>query len=136
MATPTAPKVIHLYTFDVPNNKPGADKEVTEVLNHRGLKVIRNVRYPALTFYLPAQTKSPTPAVLTCPGGSYSCVVFDHEGKKPALALQKAGIAAVILKYRLSNDKIMEDRTIGALQDAQQAMKILKTRVKDWNIDP
>jgi acetyl esterase/lipase len=40
-----------------------------------------------------------------------------------------------VLKYRLPDDKIMPDKSIGPIEDAQKALLIVKTRAKEWNID-
>ena len=47
----------------------------------------------------------------------------------------KHGITAFVLKYRLPSDSIMPDKSIGPLQDAQQAIKLVRERAKEWNID-
>ncbi len=46
------------------------------------------------------------------------------------------GIAAFVLKYRIPESRIMDDPEIGPLQDAQQAIKIVRENAKRWNIDP
>ena len=53
-----------------------------------------------------------------------------------AKELNKQGIAAFVLKYRLPNDRTMKDKTIGPLQDAQQAIKTVREKAKDWHVDP
>jgi acetyl esterase/lipase len=59
-----------------------------------------------------------------------------NEGSNIAEAFAKAGIMAFVLKYRLPSDVIMVDKTIGPLQDAQQALIIVRTRAAEWGIDP
>lgn len=121
----------------IPNSIPGPDEETTRY-DENGNRSFDNVRNPTMTILLPPRNDgaSPTAAVIICPGGSYFTVVFDHEGTSPAKAFQKAGVAVFVLKYRLPDDKIMVDKSIGALQDAQQALKIVRTRAKEWNIYP
>jgi len=94
------------------------------------------VTRPTLTAFFPSPYKANGTAVIICPGGGYSYLVMNQEGTDVAAAFVKKGIAAFVLKYRLPNDKIMKDKSIGPLQDAQQAVKILRQRAKEWHIDP
>lgn len=91
---------------------------------------------PDLTVFLPPLEQSNGVAVLICPGGGYGMLAFDHEGNEIAKWLNNNGIAGIILKYRLPSDKIMKDKTIGPLQDAQEAMRIIRRNASAWNIDP
>jgi len=93
------------------------------------------VTVPALTAFFPAKEKANGTAVIICPGGGYSYLVMNQEGTDVAQEFVKKGVAAFVLKYRLPNDKIMKDKTVGPLQDAQQAIKILRQHTKEWNID-
>ncbi|MCH5599837.1 alpha/beta hydrolase [Niabella ginsengisoli] len=96
----------------------------------------RNVTYPTMTMYLPAKGNSKGSAVVICPGGGYSYLVMNQEGSDVAEAFARNGVAAFVLKYRLPNQKIMKNKTIGPLQDAQQAIKIIRERAAEWQIDP
>src|SRR5690606_6559124 len=46
------------------------------------------------------------------------------------------GVAAIVLKYRLPDERTMQDKTIGPLQDALQALKTVRQNAGKWNIDP
>jgi acetyl esterase/lipase len=96
----------------------------------------RNVTNPTLEIYLPEKGKETGAAVVICPGGGYSVVVYQGEGVSNAKELAKNGIAAFVLKYRLPNDAIMTDKSTGPLQDAQQAIKLVRENAVKWNIDP
>ena len=96
---------------------------------------IGQVTRPTLTVFLPEKDKSNGTAVIFCPGGGYSYLVINREGTDIAEAFAKKGVAAFVLKYRLPNDKIMTDKSVGPLQDAQQAIKIVRERAVEWNID-
>lgn len=91
---------------------------------------------PTLTVFLPSDGKATGTAVLICPGGGYGMLAFDHEGFQIAKWLNDNGIAGIILKYRLPSDLIMKDKSAGPLQDAQEAMRIIRRNAKTWNIDP
>jgi len=91
---------------------------------------------PAITVSLPPENKATGIAVLICPGGGYANLAFNHEGNAIAKWLNDNGIAGIILKYRLPSDLIMKEKSVGPLQDAQEAMRIIRRNAKKWNIDP
>jgi acetyl esterase/lipase len=134
-ATAMAGEIIPLYPNGIPNSIPGRDEETSTQQGDSGIRLSK-VSRPTLNLYLPENATAPTSAVIICPGGGYSILAWDHEGTLPAKAFQAAGIAAIILKYRLPSDKIMQDKSIGPLQDAQQAIKMVRMHAKEWNIDP
>lgn len=94
---------------------------------------ISKVTEPTLTIYKPENGNGT--AIVICPGGGYANLVVNKEGYEVAEAFAKKGVTAFVLKYRLPNDTIMENRSVGPLQDAQQAIKIIRERAKEWNID-
>jgi acetyl esterase/lipase len=95
-----------------------------------------NVVTPDLTVFLPAPEKANGAAVMICPGGGYGTLAFDHEGNAIAKWLNDNGIAGIILKYRLPSDRIMKDKSVGPLQDAQEAMRVIRRHAPEWKIDP
>lgn len=119
-----------LYPGRVPNAREVENQETNEN------NVVRNVSKPTLTAFLPAAGTGNGTAVIVCPGGGYGVLVIDREGYRVAKELNKAGIAAFVLKYRLPSDRIMQDKAVGPLQDAQQAIKTVREKVKEWQIDP
>jgi len=94
------------------------------------------VTSPALFPYLPPKESATGTAVLICPGGGYGALAFNHEGHAVAQWLNDNGIAGIILKYRLPTDLIMKDKSVGPLQDAQEAIRIIRRNASKWNIDP
>jgi acetyl esterase/lipase len=87
---------------------------------------------PALTVYLPAQEKATGTAVVVCPGGGYGFLASDHEGKQPAEWLNKHGIAAFVLRYRIAP----RYHHPAPLQDAQRAIRLVRTRAEEWHVNP
>jgi acetyl esterase/lipase len=57
------------------------------------------------------------------------------EGFDVAKQLNAYGVAAFVVKYRTPSDKHMRDKTIGPLQDAQQALRVVRERAREWNVD-
>jgi acetyl esterase/lipase len=130
-----AQTIIPLYPGAVPNSKPYAMKEIRMEAN--GLLVgFRKISEPTLAIYLPDEEFATGQAVIICPGGGYEMESYRLEGTVIAEAFSGKGIAAFILKYRLPSDSIMMDKSIGPLQDAQQAIKTVRMRAIEWKIDP
>jgi acetyl esterase/lipase len=123
-----------------PDGIPGSisDPSYVENITITDGKTIRceKVITPDLTVFLPAPEKANGAAVMICPGGGYGALAFDHEGNAIAKWLNDNGIAGIILKYRLPSDQIMKDKTVGPLQDAQEAMRVIRRHSSEWKIDP
>ncbi|MDE3145689.1 MAG: alpha/beta hydrolase [Bacteroidota bacterium] len=128
-----AQTVLNLYEGEIPNSKPCSVKE-NETLEGN-VKSIFNITVPTLTVYLPAQKDAMKTAVLICPGGAYFFTASKHEGDDVALLLNKYGIAAFVLKYRIPDDRCMTNKEIVPLQDAQRAIEIIRQNATKWNIN-
>jgi acetyl esterase/lipase len=87
---------------------------------------------PSITIYLPPTRQSPSAAVVVCPGGGYGALATAHEGRQPAQFLNSLGAAAFVLKYRLAP----RYHQPAPLQDAGRALRIVRARAKEWNVDP
>lgn len=124
-------QVIPLYTT-VPNALPSNITEKTIYVNGNKLR-IANVVQPTLTAYFPDKPNGT--AIIICPGGGYGRLAIDHEGYDVAKQFAQWGITAFVLKYRLPNDTIMQQKEIGPLQDAQKAILTVKENAAQWNID-
>ncbi len=90
---------------------------------------------PTLTPFFPEKGKANGTAILICPGGAYAFLALEHEGADVAKKFNEIGVTAFVLKYRLPSDKIMVDKSIGPLQDAQRAIQIIRQRAVEWNIN-
>ncbi|MBI1916152.1 MAG: alpha/beta hydrolase [Planctomycetes bacterium] len=87
---------------------------------------------PTLTLYRPSAGKATGAAVVVCPGGGYGALAVGHEGKDIAEWLNGQGITAFVLKYRIAP----RYRHPAPLQDAQRALRTVRARAKDWDLDP
>jgi len=67
-----------------------------------------------------------------CPGGGYGGLA-DHEGSQYARWLNELGIASFVLKYRLGSGGY---RHPAMLQDAARAVRTVRARANEWNLDP
>src|SRR5205823_1152957 len=109
------PKPIALW----PDGAPGAvGKEPADI--------------PELTVYLPSADKATGAAIVICPGGGYGNLAMNHEGHDVARWLNSIGVAGVILKYRHAP----RYRHPAPLQDAQRAIRFVRSKAKDWGVDP
>ncbi len=101
-----------------------------------GKKIIK-VGVPEIWYY-PAsrKTSAKLPAILIVPGGGYTTLAFDHEGIKVAQWLNQLGISAFVLLYRLPYWESEPCKSKVALMDATRAIRIIRHRASEWNINP
>ena len=129
-----AQQVIPLYSGKIPNSKISINEEQITA-NALVDTVTRNVSIPTLTIFLPLKNLSKGSAVIICPGGGYGGLLTKREGTDVARAFAKLGVTTFVLKYRLPDDRIMEDKSIGPLQDALQALKMVRQNAVKWGVD-
>ncbi len=129
-----AQEVISLYPSKIPNAKKAASYVEESIKGTDGKLRIGKVSEPQLIAYYPEKPNGTS--VIICPGGGYSILAISHEGYQIAEEFNKRGITAFVLKYRLPSDEIMVDKTIGPLQDAQQAIKIVRENATKWSLNP
>jgi acetyl esterase/lipase len=80
--------------------------------------------------------KSNGTSIVICPAGGYTHLTINKEGHKVAKWPNTLGLNAFVLKSRLPNDNIMKDKTIGPLQDAQEAIRLVRRNAKKWDLNP
>lgn len=131
----SAQQIIPLYSGAVPNSTGYKMKEI-RMENNGQFIGYRSISEPTLNVYLPDEKIATGAAVVICPGGGYGMESYKLEGTNIAETFQKNGVAAFILKYRLPSDSIMPDKSVGPLQDAQQAIKTVRERAAEWKINP
>lgn len=115
----------------IENNETWVNRSETSVD-----RACQNVHIPTLTVYLPTEDIATGTAVVICPGGGYAKLAIDKEGHDMARWLNSFGVAAMVLKYRLPRP---EGHFYGAeipLKDAQQAIRLVRSRAKEYGIDP
>lgn len=129
-STVNAQEVIDLYPDGVPNAK------ITGTNQSSQSGLIRQVLNPTLEVYWPSGENVSDAAVIIFPGGGYSVLVYDGEGVNTATEFARNGVTAFVLKYRLPHDTLQTNKTIAPLQDAQQAIKIVRENADRWNVSP
>ncbi|WP_052574005.1 alpha/beta hydrolase fold domain-containing protein [Haloferula sp. BvORR071] len=87
---------------------------------------------PATTMLTVYQPEHPNGAAMViCPGGGYGGLVTGGEGHGIAQWLNTHGITGLVLEYRLP-----QGRKMVPLLDAQRAIRLARSKAKDWQIDP
>lgn len=112
---------IPLKTSDAPEKSMPAKDDIIR---------LSDVNVPTLTVFPAPDTGKPNPAVMICPGGAYMLLAWNLEGTEIAHWLNKQGITAFVLKYRVPNNRD------AALCDAQRGMGLIRAKAKTFNIDP
>lgn len=106
--------------------------------------IAKNVSNPTIKIFSPIKENSGA-AVLVFPGGGYTKVAVELEGSEICEWLASIGVTGILLKYRVPDsgphyykDCHCEKDPIKplALQDAQRAMRLVRSKAKQWNIDP
>jgi acetyl esterase/lipase len=133
--------VIPLWPNGAPNARtrlgPETDKTKPADGLTAGRRVTRltNITVPTLTVYRPSQPNSSGAAVVVFPGGGYRILAFDLEGTEICEWLNRAGITALLLKYRVPESPDVP-RYQAPLEDAQRALGIVRSHAKEWKLDP
>ena len=91
-------KVIQLYNGAAPGSESWKWDEKQKDSN-----LIYNVSHPTLTVFLPDSGIAVGTAVIICPGGAFHVLAIESEGYDVARWLNKKGITAFVLKYRLGH---------------------------------
>jgi acetyl esterase/lipase len=128
----TAPEQIPLWSDGAPGFESRRD-EPEQAQDYW----VRNIHNPSLTVFLPPADKATGTAVVVVPGGGHRELVFDAEGRDAAEFLNQLGIAAFVLKYRLARERDSQYQLATHVRDdAYRAMRLVRSRAGDWQIDP
>ena len=124
--------------IEMPLYKDGVPNSITSNVHERfilvgGTRRIYDVTDPTLTKFSPEKPNGMS--IIICPGGSYLRLSIDEEGVFVARLLNQYGITAFVLKYRLPNDTMMIDKSIAPLQDAQQAIRMIRKNATAWGLN-
>ncbi len=131
LVAPAADEQIFLW----PNGAPGFENRRNEPEQARDYWV-RNINNPSITVFLPPKEKANGAAVLICPGGGFRELVFKAEGSEPAKFFNDLGVAAFVLKYRLPRETNSPySLKVHPRQDSQRAMRLIRSRAAEWNLD-
>jgi acetyl esterase/lipase len=127
---------IKLWPKGAPGGEGNTAPEIVR-LNPDGEHIISNIQEPTLLPYLPAADVATGAAVVVAPGGGHRELWMDHEGYAIGEWLSSHGVAAFVLKYRLAREDNSKYTVEGTeLGDMQRAIRTVRSRSKEWGIDP
>jgi acetyl esterase/lipase len=147
-AADEAPTVVNVWpgaAVDDNANSIGPEKFIDLIVRGKPLQVggkptkwLTNVTRPTLTVYRPPQPKNNGVAMLICPGGGYHNLGWDVEGEEVAAWLNSVGITGILLKYRCPRrpGDVQGEPPLGPLKDAQRAVSLVRSRAREWGVDP
>jgi acetyl esterase/lipase len=90
----------------------------------------------SLTYFAAPREQATGAGVLICPGGGYGFLAVDHEGEQIARWLNERGVAAWMLKYSIATPEQPGPLQDQPLQEAQWAMRLIRSRAAQYNLDP
>ncbi|OHX64826.1 alpha/beta hydrolase [Flammeovirga pacifica] len=117
---------------DLPNYQKSNDKEV---IPPKDITFIMKVQTPTLEIYLPSKQSSNGKGILIIPGGGYGGVAYDWEGTDVAKWCNSMGLSAFVLKYRMPQAASVKVGHKAPIQDAQRAMRYIRSRADEFYID-
>jgi acetyl esterase/lipase len=130
-----AQQVMDLYVSKtIPGALPNDVQEKSET-GTDGILRMSQVSWPTLTYFSPAKETASKAAVIICPGGGYGILAIGHEGYDVAKMFASWGIHAFVLKYRLPNPALQSNPSFAPLQDAQEAIRLVRSKAASWQID-
>ena len=127
----TQPQVIPLWEKGAPGFENR--KDIPEKAQDYWVKNINN---PSLTVFRPSPDKANGCAVVVAPGGGFRELVFNAEGKQAAEFLNSIGVTVFVLKYRLPGEENSPYSPENVRQDANRAIRLVRSHAKDFDIDP
>jgi acetyl esterase/lipase len=135
-----APQVVYLWPKGSSTLQGTEEKEQlspSDAQPGQRINSIRNVHNPSIEVHLPPADRAIGTAIIVAPGGGHQQLVWGSEGTDIAEWLNKLGVAAFILKYRLAQTPGYHYTVEGeALQDTQRAIRIVRSRAAEWGVNP
>ena len=133
-------KVLSLYPPDSPRLKRERMHEAERyntTLKEKSDKTLNviNIHNPSIEVHL-AGDELPTTgaAVIIAPGGGHRILWVGPEGSDFVPLFKKYGVATIILRNRLRIDGY--EPTTDAVNDAFQAIRVVRAHAKEWKLDP
>lgn len=113
------------------NSTAPHSSELTSPEAETSPNIIGSVTEAVLYVFEADPAKATGQAIVICPGGGYAVVCMSYEGVEMAKWLASQGITCGVLKYRMPNG-----HKEVPLEDAVEALRIMRRNAADLNIDP
>ncbi len=134
------PTVIYLWPAGHPTLQGANEKEITNPPNPQPGQVIRqfkNIHNPSIEVFLAPKEKANGTALIVAAGGGHRELNTGTEAYDLKDWLHSLGVTMIVLKYRLAQTPNYKYTVEGeALQDTQRAIRIVRARAKEWNLNP
>lgn len=134
------PQVLDVWPGKAPGEMGniGDEKFLDQKAGEKPVKRLTNISKPTLTIFRPEKDKDTGAAVVICPGGGYHILAWDLEGEEVAAWLNSIGVTGIVLKYRVPrrSTDAKDKPPIGALQDAQRAVSLVRSKAGELGLDP
>lgn len=98
-----------------------------------GKGAVSNIAVPGLEVFAPSRPTGT--AMLVAAGGGYKRIEMEKEARPAARWLAARGITAFVLSYRLPRED-WADGPLAPLQDAQRALRLIRSRAGAYGVDP
>jgi len=128
--------VLELWPKGLPADaKPVPPEKAAQLKAKNNPERIAYVDRPTLTLFPVSKEKATGGAVVVCPGGGYNILAWNKEGVEVAEWLNRLGVFAAVLKYRVPRRDPQRPHW-EPLQDAQRAIRLVRQHAEQWNVDP
>jgi acetyl esterase/lipase len=133
-AAPATPPVFRLW----PDGAPGSEKRHNEPERLVEGAYPTNVHDPSLTVLRADPRHANGAAVVIAPGGGHYLLVVENEGMLPARMLNRIGVTAFVLKYRLAHGPDSAGYTVAgdAAADLRRAVRWVRAHAQEYGVDP
>lgn len=124
---PTSPLLKHerIHEAENYNSASGGNGPITNVIN---------IHNPSIEVHLAADRSLNGAAVIVAPGGGHKILWVGPEGADYVPFFDKLGVSTIILRYRLRVDGY--EPTTDAVNDALQAIRLVRAHAAEWKLDP
>jgi acetyl esterase/lipase len=130
------PQVAPLWPDGAPGSEAFAGQPEKLLDRGDGITRVYNIHRPSITAFLPPANRATGVGVIVAPGGAFQYLAISIEGTEVAEWLNAHGIAAFVLKYRLPDSEGSPYSVDDALKDALRAIRLVRSRATEWNVDP
>jgi acetyl esterase/lipase len=120
-----------------PDGAPGSEKHHGEAEKLADGAYVSNVHDPSLTVLRADPRHANGTAIVVVPGGGHRMLVFQNEGVVAGKLLNRMGVSAFVLKYRLARDGDSGYTIEGdAAGDLRRAVRWVRAHAGEYGVDP
>jgi len=128
--------VVPLYPPDSPYLKADKIREPEEYHSYEPSRIgyIIHIHNPSIEFHPGSGSLNTGATIILAPGGGHQTLGVGSEGADEVNYFYNHGINTIILRYRLQSDGY--EPAVDGVNDALQAIKLVRAHAKEWKIDP